>query len=399
MDIALQRRSAATLRPVPRSSFGKRQVAHACASGATCPTWSLSGAIYLLVKVDDFEFRLVVGLWALHVFVGAPQESVDHLIRILVDTRDCSLRVDAEGCGTRSTRDVKAGDRSVSGSHEPMGHASPVVVEPRNCPLRVVGDGVSTLVKARTSTWRVKGGDRAVSGSHESVWPAKAEFMVEPRDLTLRVDARDFGVKRLARRVRDAKAGDRAIWGSQEPVASETGGVTRDRAARVDARGEGTLPGKRTGEWGVEGGDRAVWGSQESTRELPKVVTRDRSRRVDATGARGEGTMGARGVKTSDRAIWISQESVVQVTRRRKRKRGDIVTADRAIRVDAQGGGTLPKARTGTCSVEGGDRAVWGPQESVGYVIPVDVGTRDRALGVNACGEGTLVTARTGAYS
>src|SRR2546426_6790148 len=189
-----------------------------CASGATCPTWSLSGAIYLLVKVDDFEFRLVVGLWALHVFVGAPQESVDHLIRILVDTRDCSLRVDAEGCGTRSTRDVKAGDRSVSGSHEPVAHAPRIVVEARNCPHWIVGVRVSTLVKPRTSAWSVEGGDHAVSGSHESVWRASAEFMVEPRDLTLRVDARGFGVKRLARRVRDAKAGDRAIWCSQEPM-------------------------------------------------------------------------------------------------------------------------------------------------------------------------------------
>src|SRR2546430_5996565 len=56
---------------------------------------------------------------------------------------------------------------------------------------------------------------------------------------------------------------------------------------------------------------------------------------------------------------------------------------------------TLPKARTGTCSVEGGDRAVWVPQESVGYVNPIDEVTCDGAL-IDALRESALVRARTG---
>src|SRR5439155_19743358 len=183
-----------------------------CASGATCPTWSLSGAIYLLVKVDDFEFRLVVGLWALHVFVGAPQESVDHLIRILVDTRDCSLRVDAEGCGTRSTRDVKAGDRSVSGSHEPVAHAPRIVVESRNCPHWIVGVRVSTLVKPRTSAWSVEGGDHAVWGPQESVGYVIPIDEVACDGVIIDVLSQGALSSRDRRVVRDAKSGERAIW-------------------------------------------------------------------------------------------------------------------------------------------------------------------------------------------
>src|SRR5439155_1433571 len=196
---------------------------------------------------------------------------------------------------------------SGSGSHEPVAHAPRIVVESRNCPHWIVGVRVSTLVKPRTSAWSVEGGDHAVSGSHESVWRASAEFMVEPRDLTLRVDARGFGVKRLARRVRDAKAGDRAIWCSQEPmpmVIIPADVVPRDRALRIVGRRKGTFPKK--------------------------------------------GRMGKCSVKGRDRAVWSAQESVGYVIPI------DEVTCDGAL-IDALRESALVRARTGTCSVEGGE--------------------------------------------
>src|SRR5437879_618541 len=168
-------------------------------------------------------------------------------------------------------------------------------------------------------------------------------------------------------------------------------GISRNRTCIVDGHGKGRLAAGR-----VERGESAVGSSQEaviSQSRATKIVSRNSTCGVDAESERAQEGADVRSIESGHGAAGGAKEAVNQVTR------VNVVSRNRARRVDALGESALAQVRACASArrVEGGHAAVGGAQEAVKHPIPVQVVSRNRARRVDARGEGALARASPGA--
>src|SRR6266699_2148971 len=128
----------------------------------------------------------------------------------------------------------------------------------RNRTCIVVGHG-----KGRLAARRVERGESAVGSSQEAVISQSRATKIVSRNSTCGVDAESERAQEGAD-VRSIESGHGAVGGAKEAVNQVTriNVVSRNRARRVDALGEGALRVACAGAWGVERGESSCASSR-----------------------------------------------------------------------------------------------------------------------------------------
>src|SRR6266404_3028194 len=163
--------------------------------------------------------------------------------------------------------------------------------------------------KGRLAAGHVERGESAIGSSQEAVNSESRATRIVSRNGPRRIDAESEGAEE-ASGARAIESGHGAVGSAQEAVNQVTGinVIPRNCACRVDALGEGALAQVCAGASarGVEGGQGAARGAQEGVKNPVCVqgVSRNRARRVDA---RGEGALArararARSVERGERS-------------------------------------------------------------------------------------------------
>src|SRR4030095_6109273 len=153
----------------------------------------------------------------------------------------------------------------------------------------------------------------------------------------------------------------------------------------IDAKGKGALAGACTRALNIEHGHSAVRSTQDAVTHIVRVngSCRDRPCGVEASDGKNNGALAGAGartrsVKCSDGAVRSAQETVSYIIRI------NVAPRDRLRRVDVGGAGTLAGTCARTRDVEGSDRTVRSAQETVKHITRVNVSSRDRACRGNA---------------